>query len=121
LEGLNSFFLTGATTNLVCYTENGELVYHNPNFHDCFFTSIQSLKNDQKFIELFQQQNGEIQIHLKSNTQGKLFLYTLDGKQVLNKELSLLTTTICAPTGGILLYRFVGKDGEVQTGKVIVK
>jgi hypothetical protein len=117
----DDFFISGGRSTLICFEENGVLVYHNPNYPNCFFTSSQSLEDDQDFIDLFSMQNGEIQIRLKNNTRGKLFLYTVDGKQVLNKEISLSTTTICAPTGGILLYRFVGKGGEVQTGKVMVK
>lgn len=36
LEGLNSFFTTGATASLVCYHENNELIYHNPRFSNCY-------------------------------------------------------------------------------------
>jgi len=117
----DDFWVTGGTSKLICFEENGVLVYHNPDYPSCFFTSSQSFKDNQNLIDLFSPQYGEIQIHLKTNTQGNLFLYTLDGKQVLNKELSLSTTTICAPTCGILLYRFIGKGGEVQNGKVMVK
>lgn len=36
LEGLGSFYTTGATLNLVCYSENDQLVYHNLRFSTCF-------------------------------------------------------------------------------------
>lgn len=36
LEGLNSFYTTGATASLVCYYDNDELIYHYPRFDNCF-------------------------------------------------------------------------------------
>lgn len=49
IEGIGSnqgifelFVPTGAYTNLVCYFENDELVYHNPKFDKCFPSDIHS-------------------------------------------------------------------------------
>lgn len=117
----DDFWVTGGTSKLICFEENGALVYHNPDYPNCFFTSTQSLKNDRNFIELFSVGNSSIQIQLKSNAHGELFLYSLDGKQVLNKSIDYSATTICAPTHGILLYRFVSNTGEVESGKIFVK
>ncbi len=36
LKGLGSFYTTGATLNLVCYSENDQLIYHNLSFSTCF-------------------------------------------------------------------------------------
>lgn len=36
LEGINSIYTTGAYKQLVCYYENEQLVYHNPEFSTCF-------------------------------------------------------------------------------------
>jgi hypothetical protein len=111
----------GGSSSLLCFSENGEKVYQNPKYSGCYInlTSVPTLPSQKQLIELVPLGEGVLQ--LSGEKTGELFLYTLDGKQVLNKELSLSTTTICAPTGGILLYRFIGKDGEVQTGKVMVK
>lgn len=116
----DDFWVSGGTSKLICFEENGVLVYHNPDYPSCFFTSSQSLKDDQNFIELFSIHSGDIQIHLISGATGEISFYTLDGKQVLNKSINIPSTTICSPTKGILLYRFKSLKGEIQTGKVMV-
>ncbi|HEY3371380.1 MAG TPA: T9SS type A sorting domain-containing protein [Prolixibacteraceae bacterium] len=36
LDGLDTFFTTGSDHQLVCYSENEQLVYHHPSFSSCF-------------------------------------------------------------------------------------
>lgn len=132
VEGVGSMgFLTssteagvmGGSSSLLCFSENGEKVYQDPKYSSCYvnITSAPTIESQKKLIGLFPSGEGLLQLQLSGGKTGELFLYTIDGKQVLNKEVSLSTTTICAPTGGILLYRFIGHGGEVQTGKLLVK
>jgi hypothetical protein len=56
LEGLNAFYIAGAILKLVCYYENDNLVYHNPEFETCLPDSIPvsiSMFGNKKDIEIF--------------------------------------------------------------------
>ncbi|MCF8359901.1 MAG: hypothetical protein K9H26_14170 [Prolixibacteraceae bacterium] len=64
---------------------------------------------------------GNIRIELLQGDKGILHLYTPAGKQILKCPLTAPETTLCAPGTGLFLYRFVSEEGEVQSGKVMVK
>jgi hypothetical protein len=108
---------------LLCFEENGKQVYQNPLYNRCDFnyTSVSSLENHQRLIDLFSTGNGLLQLQSKNNTSGEIMLYTTDGKQVLKEQVYGIESTICTPLSGLLLYRFVTEKGEVQTGKVVVR
>jgi hypothetical protein len=110
-------------SEFICYEENNEQVYQNYEFDYCIIyrTSSPANENDESLIELFSTENGLLRVQLKSNINGEIFFYTLEGKQVLKKYLSGKENTICSPASGLLLYHFENKKGEVQTGKVLVK
>jgi hypothetical protein len=55
LEGLNAFYLVGGTLKLVCYYENNNLIYHNPDFETCFPEGIVSaaMFDNKENLEIF--------------------------------------------------------------------
>jgi len=115
--------ITGAFNHLLCFSENGEQVYQNPEYNSCYvhITSATSVESQKKQIELFQLDDGNIQLKLSEETSGELFLYTIDGKQVLKMPVDQTNSTFCAPMSGILFYRFISKNYEDQSGKIVLK
>jgi hypothetical protein len=84
--------------------------------------SINNLIGKKKnVINLYSIGNGLLQLQTNKNISGEIILYTTDGKKVLKEPVKEMESTVCAPTSGLLLYRFVTEKGEVQAGKVVVR
>jgi len=115
--------INGAYCRLLCFSENEETVYQNPEFNSCWvnITNVPSVESPKQLIGLFPQDDGNLQLKLTENKKGELFLYTIDGKPVLKKEIDHTISTFCAPASGILFYRFISEKNETQTGKIMVK
>ena len=83
LEGLNAFFTTGASTRLVCYYENNNLLYHNPEFDSCFpdsNTVSNSMFDSKKDIEIFPNPaSDKITIHSPNSRIFEVEIYDLTG------------------------------------------
>jgi hypothetical protein len=83
LEGLNAFYMVGATLKLVCYYENDFLVYHNPDFETCFPDSTTvsvSMFGDKKEIEIFPNPaRDKITIYSQSSRILAVEIYDLTG------------------------------------------
>jgi hypothetical protein len=107
---------------IICVHENDQLVYQNPKYTDCDFrTGIKEPLTNDHLISFFTEVSGEIRLTQNIGSKGTITFLTPDGKQVLSTTLVEPETTLCAPTTGLLLYRFVSTNGQVQTGKVLVK
>lgn len=119
--GLLMEVLTGETMIFTCCFSGNTELYHNPDYPGCFYTSANTLNNEQSDIELTSTQNGVIEIQLMRNSKGAIFFYTLDGKLVLNKKLDDHEIKLQSPVKGILLYNFISEKGKMQTGKLFIK
>jgi len=112
----------GGESFLLCVHENGEQLYQNPEYDTCSFPS-----NTDRFVlqrdllTLFVSDDGMINIRLITSTPGEISFYTIDGKHLVNEKVETSDQTICAPTNGLLIYRFVNSKQQIQTGKVLVK
>ncbi len=104
LEGLNAFYMLGEITELVCYYENGVLVYHNPDFETCFPDSTTvsvSMFGNKKDIEIF-----------PNPARDKITINT-PGSRILEVEIYDLT--------GTCLYRNVNINSnriDLETAKL---
>lgn len=108
--------------SLLCFEENNESVFQNPEYKSCSINNASHfIKTSEQFIELYSVGDGMIQIQIKNNSSGNLFLYNLDGKLVLKKPISEKEIKFCSPSFGLMLFRFLNKNGEIQTGKVMVE
>lgn len=83
MEGLNAFFITGEITELVCYYENNNLVYHNPEFKTCFPDSTAvsvSMFGNKKDIEIFPNPaSDKITIYSQNTRILEVEIYDLTG------------------------------------------
>ncbi|NLU37894.1 MAG: hypothetical protein GXX78_03285, partial [Bacteroidales bacterium] len=97
-------------------------LYQNPEYDTCSFPS-----NTDRFVlqrdllTLFVSDDGIINIRLITSIPGEISFYTIDGKHLVNEKVETSDQTICAPTNGLLIYRFVNSKQQIQTGKVLVK
>jgi hypothetical protein len=130
IEGIGNLYLltqSMASMNekrgeLICVHENDQLVYQNPKYTDCDFrTAIKEPLINDHLVSLSTEVSGEIRLTQNNGSKGKITFLTPDGKHVLSITLVEPETTLCAPTTGLLIYRFVSTNGQVQTGKVVVK
>lgn len=114
--------IAGAITRLLCFTENGELVYQNPEYNSCSVnTSVHTIKNEPKLIEVYNSCENKILVNLLISNPGIFQVYDLTGNKIVQKEIELIESKINLPSKGTFIYRFITQNGEVQTGKVLVK
>ncbi len=71
-------------------------------------------------VELFDTGNGILELRT-NNATGTIYLYTIDGHQVLKRDVFDAETLFTIYQKGLLFYRFVNISGRNQTGRVIVK
>jgi hypothetical protein len=124
LKSSSEVGITGGVSNLLCFSENGQKIYQNPKYNGCYIniTSVDNeLKNNSNQMKLYVKDNGTLQVQFQEETRGVLSLYSLDGKLVQRDEISGKVSKICTPGTGFFLYRFENKNGEVQSGKVMVQ
>ena len=112
---------TGAFCSILCFHENGELIYQNPEYNSCYITSnsVDQFENVKNLVDLIAVGDGLLQFTVA--IKGELMLYNLEGRLLQKNKIVSTTSTICAPETGIILYRFQSENGQVQTGKVQVK
>ncbi|MBN1927650.1 MAG: hypothetical protein JW798_17580 [Prolixibacteraceae bacterium] len=119
----NDYFWSGTSQSLLCFEEEGNLVYQDTEYNTCYVntTSAPVTPKKEEFVSLYAMGEGAIRVELFQGDTGTLHLLTPDGKQILKCPLTAPETTLCAPGKGLFLYRFVSEKGEVQSGKVVVK
>lgn len=132
VEGVGSLFnptmfhdyiFVGAFTKLICFEEQNERIYLNPNFTDCDAstgTDVNTIFLRENLIECFYEPGGSIKIRNFTNSIGTFYLYDLKGSLLSKTQINSEETNICPPGSGILLYEFKTKKGKTQTGKIIV-
>lgn len=116
------FSTGGRAPFLLCYFSNQKLVYQSPDCINCYsYVSAPSLSTQKRLISLFPTSEGMLHLQKLNKEKGEFFLYSLEGQQLLNQKIAKDETEFCVPTNGIFLYRFETGNGEVQTGKVMVR
>jgi hypothetical protein len=119
----NDYFWSGTSQSILCFEEEGNLVYQDPEYNTCYVntSSAQIIQKNDEFVSVCNSGEGSIRIDLLQDKTGTLHLYTPAGKQILKCPLIKPKNTLCAPGTGLFLYRFVSEEGGVQSGKVVVK
>jgi hypothetical protein len=115
--------ICGAICNILCFHENGEQIYQNPDYSTCYIntkTSVSTLEDQAKLIEVFPCDISTLTIRMYSQQQGEFMLFDLEGRKILKQDINDTETQLCLPQSGIFIYRFTSNEGEIQTGKVMV-
>lgn len=132
IEGVGSLFspfmsdekgYSGSINTLICFEEQNERIYLNPNFTDCDAstgTDVNTIYIRENLIECYCEPGGSIKITNISNDIGTFYLYDLNGCLLTKNQINTYETNICPPGTGILLYKFVTESGKNQTGKIML-
>ena len=122
--GVTKELITGGTQSFTCCILNNEILYHNPNFNNCFYTSsFELLNQDKNLITISSNRNGFILIKVTSGSplEGHLQLFSVEGKHLETVKVSDKTCAqICPPGSGTLFYRFINSAHKFQQGKIFV-
>ncbi|MBN2635011.1 MAG: T9SS type A sorting domain-containing protein [Prolixibacteraceae bacterium] len=112
----------GANCSLLCFEEDGELVYQNPEYNSCsVFTSVTNLKKEPELVEVFSIGENFLIINSLNANAGFFQVYDILGIQIVQKEIESRETQIGLPTTGTYIYRFISNTGKIQSGKVVVR
>ena len=122
LNGLQSFYTTGAYYYLLCYYENETMVYSNSKFNDCFLTTAtRELPVSSALIRAFQSTKGKLTVELNKAKSGTIYLYNTMGQLYKTEIITERLNTISLPGNGIFIYRFKSENGEIKSGKIIIR
>ncbi|MBP8994198.1 MAG: T9SS type A sorting domain-containing protein [Bacteroidales bacterium] len=117
----------GLNNDLICFKQNGEIVYFNNNFTECFpvLSSIETKKNDFSNINVFPNpSNGSIRFSFGGHQVKLIQIVDCNGHMCGHFDVQLqseflLTTEKYQP--GMYFYKATSNNGMVHTGKFVVQ
>jgi len=117
----------GATTNLLCFQENGQQVYQNPEYNTCFFTTINDIPNRDKGFKVYPNPvSVELFIQPTSNFEESytLEIYSVKGERVRTECLQMGSIrqqiSMSSFQNGIYILRLISDSGKYGE-EIIVK
>jgi len=117
-------FVTGESScfpSLLCFYMDKNLIYSNTEINNCYLsTGLLQLKQPE-LIQVSTNIPGMLEIQLIEAKTGRLFIFDLNGKQILGQAVNQSDAQFCLPSVGVYLYRFVSDKGKVQSGKVLIE
>jgi hypothetical protein len=112
----------GPYSSLLCFKEDGELVYQNPEYNSCsVFTAVSTIKKEPEIVEIYNPGGNRIIINPLTTNPGVIQIFDIKGNLIIEEEIEFEETQFCLQTTGAYIYRFISKTGEVQNGKVVVR
>ena len=129
LEGLNSFYTTGATSSQVCYYENEQLQYHNPGFSNCFPKGLYSfidegLKKQIPLVVVSYDKDRVMFTFNEMNTSNSVLqLFNLNGEKVLETRLAGASSFVLLGNNispGIYIYHYQN-NALTSSDKILIK
>lgn len=124
LENLNfsgSFCIGSVGWELLCFHENGNLVFQNPLYNSCYIlTSLEILVNSSmNNISILTSDNGSIIINNPKSEKGVMVFYTIDGRQINELRIESEIIHVDLKESGMILYKFTNLNSKIQTGKFL--
>ena len=117
----------GAKLFPLCFEENGQQVYQNPDYNTCFYTSLNDIPNLDKGFKVYPNPvSGELFIQPSSNTEEAftLEMYSVKGELVktecLEQGSTLHRIDVSSLRNGIYILRLISSSGKYDE-KVIIK
>lgn len=119
--GLLMEVMTGSTLIFTCCLLNGEELYHNPFYDECYFvTGVSLLDQADRLVKVFLNSTGSLAIiPLNDQAEGLFELYSMNGHLIVRKRIKG-KSEVCVDTRGIFSYRFTSGKGVIVRGKVAI-
>jgi hypothetical protein len=118
--------VSSSSTQLLCFHENGNLVYQNPNFNSCYVntTSVPSITKSQGLLNLFPNPaTTQITLNLPENKANATYtLYDMQGRIQLTGKTSNTQTEINVATlpRGLYILKII-TEKEIITKKIVLQ
>ncbi len=116
------YFIVGWATWFLCMSEEGELIYMNPNFNSCYMFSTEIEEAYLSGIELYPNPVTD-KIIIKNSDNIKIesvSLIDLRGQLLLNYKKGVDEIDLSAFPSGMYFIKFAHEDG-VETRKILLK
>jgi len=115
------FCLNSLAESLLCFYENDNVVYNNPNYANCYvLTSSEVLMISYKTnISISSSDNGGLIINNPGSEKGVIIFYTIDGRQINELKIESENTQVDLKKSGMIIYKFTNINGKTQTGKFL--
>jgi len=113
--------LNSMKESLLCFHENGNLVYQNTNYNSCYVqTSSEMIINISKTnISISPSDNGRLIINNPTSEKGVIDFYTIDGRQIKELVIESEKTQVDLKDSRMIIYKFTNLNGKTQTGKFL--
>lgn len=124
----DDYWVTGGTSKLICFEENGVMVYHNSDYPNCFLTSSININGPTEafkvypnpvFSELF------VRSHQINDGAFTLELYSAKGELVKNECLeggsNLHRIDVSSLKSGVYIVRLISSSGKYFEEIIIKK
>lgn len=117
---------TGATSYLLCFTEDGQMVYQNPLYNTCVYTSTENISNQNKEFKVYPNPVSK-ELFVEGNFYEKdysLEMYSINGEMVKTECLEsgshLNRIDMSFLRNGIYVLRLISTSGKFIE-EVIIK
>jgi hypothetical protein len=114
--------IDGAFISLLCFYEDSELLYQNPDYDKCCVqTSVDKMEKELELIRCWLSGDNELLVELLIVEEGIISFFANNGVQIYKQRIDKKLTTISIPTDGVYVFQFESENGEFQSGKIHVK
>ena len=125
LERPSEIGISGATVKLLCFWENGNLVYHNPDFSSCYIkTSVPFISNNKELISLTPNPaTTQLTLSFSENTSNATYaIYDLQGciQQSGKTSNTLLEINVVTLPRGVFVLKVV-TNKQIVIKKIILQ
>jgi len=117
----------GAEGDLICFNQNGEILYFNNWYPDCFpvLTGIETKKNDLPGINIFPNPaNDNITFSFGLQQLEQIQIMNCNGRMCGNFDVQLqqeFNLSVEKYQPGIYLYKAINNNGRIHAGKFVVQ
>jgi hypothetical protein len=115
--------LGGDSYLLICCSDNGTLIYHDPKYSNCYYVwnGSENRLLQPNLVNIAVNPGYMLKVDMVEPNSGRFSVFDVKGRIVLREAITSRSSTYLLPTRGLHLYRFEAENGQVQTGKVLVK
>jgi hypothetical protein len=123
---LENYIIDGPVYSLLCFSENGSLVYHDVNYQSCSIDSVVWLgfnETTQTTVTVRYEFSNKVVVVNGSSTISKFSLYDLTGRLLLQQELTEQPTRIDLNTfaKGVYLYGVSSDKLPLKSGRLFIE